>query len=104
MTDMEEKKYERSKLEQETIIIYNNAEPDAVISTYDQKLINALRSKFGSFSSVITELKNGEGFAEYTCPKEWVKIRFPRKLSSERREQLRKEMMCINTNRKGDTE
>lgn len=95
---------ELTKEEQETIIIYNNAEPNAIISTYDKKLIDAINAKISEFSSVITEVKNGEGFAEYTCPKRWVKVRFPRQLSSERQEQLRKEMSFINAQRKGDTE
>lgn len=91
-----------TKEEQETIIIYNNADSDAIISTYDKKLIDAINARKDVLSSEITELKNGEGFAEYTCPKKWVKVKFPHKLSSERQEELRNRMLSINSHRKDD--
>ena len=94
--------YKLTKEEQETIIIYNNAEDEAVVSTYDKALINAIDSKLGDFSSVITVVKRGEGFAEYTCPKKWVKVKFPRLIPIEMREKLRDQMLSINAKKWGE--
>lgn len=91
-----------TKEEQETIIIYNNADSNAIISTYDKKLIDAINAKMGDFNEEITSLKSGEGFAEYTCPKKWVKVRMPNKLSRENRAERSERMKSIRINPKGE--
>lgn len=84
---------ELTKEEQETIIIYNNADPEAIVSTYDQKLIRKLDDLSEKSGSAVP-IKRGEMFAEYTCPKKWVRIQMPNLYTEEdmhkRSERMRK--------------
>lgn len=68
------------KLEQETIINYNNEEAEADIFTYDRRLITRLK-KAG------VELIDNNGDGSYSCkvPKKWVKVSPPKKVSEEAR-------------------
>ena len=73
-----------TKLEQETIINYNQEEKTASCYTHDQALIrklDALREK----STEIIVTKSADGCKEYSFPKKWIKLRIPRQLSDEQR-------------------
>lgn len=71
-----------TKIEQETIINYNQEEDYASCYTFDTKLIRKL-DDLCLKSSAITVEKQGEGWKEYKLPKSWVKVNFPRQLSEE---------------------
>ena len=72
-----------TKYDKETSIIYNNAEPNAEIFTYDRKLINKLKKKGVDVREV-----NNDGSVECTIPKTWIKISTPRNISAENRLKL----------------
>lgn len=76
-----------TKYEQETIFNYNQADPDCSVFTCDSALIRKL-DKLVENGEAITVTRRGEGFAEYSFTKKAVKVRFPRKLSDEKRKEL----------------
>lgn len=69
-----------TKLDKETTIVYNNAEPNAEIFTYDRKLITKLKKK----NIKLTEV-NEDGSIACIVPKNWIKISTPRNLSDQSR-------------------
>lgn len=74
-----------SKVEQETIVLYNEAESTAEVFTYDQKLLHKLERLAEKYPKWIT--RTGE--RQYLVPKGCVLIREPyseerRKAASER--------------------
>jgi hypothetical protein len=76
-----------TKYEQETIIGYNNEEKIASVFTYDKSLIRKIDARLSDYPD-IKVARRGDGWAEYTLPKKWVTVRFPRLLSEEQREAL----------------
>ena len=86
-----------SKYEQETIILFNEAEKTATIETCNKGLQNRLDG-FCSKSPDIYRTNSTEPFKKYVCPKRWVKVRMPRQLSDEQRQKL-KERACANLQR-----
>ena len=69
-----------TKYEQETIINYNNEEKTASIFTYDKSLIRKLDKRLAEMSDMEL-IRRGEDFAEYSLPKKWIKVAFPRQYS-----------------------
>lgn len=92
-----------SRYEQETIITYNNEEKTANIYTYDKSLIRQINSRLSDFSD-IKLIRSGEDWAEYSLPKSYIKVRFPRQLSDEQRQAMAKRMKNIRqgTNNNGN--
>lgn len=86
-----------SKAERETIIIFNEYEKEATVSTYNPTLKGKL-AKLAEDRPEEVKLDperttaNDCGGVFYTVPKKWVKITAPRTLSEEQKERLR-EMM-----------
>lgn len=80
-----------TKYEQETIINYNNEEKLAYISTYDKSLMRKLDSRIAD-NPDIKLVKHTEDYAEYTLPKKWIKVSFPRQLSDEQRAEMAERM------------
>ena len=80
-----------NKYEQETIINYNQAEHTASCFTHDKSLINKL-DKLMQNGETITVIREGDGWKEYSFPKKCVKVRFPRKLSDEQRQEMAERM------------
>lgn len=68
-----------TKVEQETIILYNEAESTAEVFTYDKKLLNKLERLAEKYPKQITRT----GDQQYLVPKGCVLIREP--YSEERR-------------------
>lgn len=66
-----------SKLEQETVINYNNEEKEADIFTYDKRLITKLRKRGVELIDV-----NSDGSYSCKVPKRWIKVT-PTKIVSE---------------------
>ena len=87
-----------SKLEQETIIVYNNAEENAHIYTCRSSLINKLQryaNEFPDKVKCIAEELNNAGHREsasFIFPKKYISLRTPktRQLSEEQRERMSK--------------
>nr|DAL79028.1 MAG TPA: hypothetical protein [Caudoviricetes sp.] len=80
-----------TKYEQETIINYNNEEKTASIFTYDKSLIRKLDKRLAEMSDMKL-IRRGEDFAEYSLPKKWIKVTFPRQYSDEQRAEMAERM------------
>lgn len=80
-----------TKYEQETIINYNQEEKTASCFTHDLALIHKL-DEFVRNGEAITVVREGDGWKEYKFPKKCVKVRFPRKLSDEQRQEMAERM------------
>ena len=76
-----------SKYERETIILFNEEETAASVCTHNERLINRL-AEFTSKSTDCCLEKCGDGFAQYTLPKNWIKINLPRQYSEEQRQKM----------------
>ena len=83
-----------TKYEQETIINYNQEEKTASCFTYDRALIRKL-DEFVQNGEAITVVREGDGWKEYKFPKKCVKVRFPRKLSDEQRQEMAERMKRV---------
>ena len=77
-----------TKYEQETIYNYNQEEPLASCYTMDRALIRRLDA-LAEKHKEITVLRAYEGVREYTFPKRWIKVKTPRQLSEEKRQELK---------------
>lgn len=83
-----------SRLEQETIINYNQEENDAFCYTHDKSLMRRL-DKLIENGEAITVVREGEGWREYKFPRKCVKVRFPRKMPDEKRAELAERMKAL---------
>lgn len=82
-----------SKLEKETIIIFNEADGIARVDTFNTRVKKSLldyKRKFPDLYKHICDTK--EGSTSYEIPKESVRIVQKRKVSSERKKQLKKNL------------
>lgn len=77
-----------TKLEQETIIIFHEAEEMASIETCNKALIKQL-DELTQKRPQITEEKSDNYCKRYNFPKKWVKVRAPRELTDEQRAKLK---------------
>lgn len=85
-----------SRLERETIIIFNEQEAQAEIFTYNDRLKHELSGLACARPDDVQHTKtNAEGGETYTVPKKWVKIRASRILSAKELEQRRR-ALCQN--------
>lgn len=80
-----------TKYEQETIISYNNEKKTASIFTYDKSLIRKLDKRLSEYPDMKL-LRRGDDWAEYSLPKKWIKVGFPRQLSDEQRAEMANRM------------
>lgn len=80
-----------TKYEQETIINYNNEEKTASVFTYDKSLIRKLDKRLSEMPDMKL-IRRGEDFAEYSLPKKWIKVSFPRQYSDEQRAEMAERM------------
>lgn len=83
-----------TKYEQETIINYNNEEKTASVFTYDKSLIRKLDKRL-SDSPDMKLVRRGDDFAEYSLPKKWIKVAFPRQYSDEQRAEMAERMRVV---------
>lgn len=77
-----------TKIEQETIITFNEAEGDCTIFTYNKPLLNRL-SQLSQKHKGLALVREGLGWGEYNCPKKWIKVIAPKDYSDEQREKMR---------------
>ena len=80
---------ELTKYEMETIYNYNQEEPLASCYTMDKALIRRLDA-LAEKHNENTVVRSDEGVREYTFPKKWIKVRAPKELSDEQRENMAK--------------
>lgn len=88
--------YKLFKVEQETIILFNVAEPDAKVYTRDKTVMRKLDALVAEFPEIYKCIKVTDIDKTYSMPKEYVSYRKPRTISSVRREQIRRQMENIN--------
>lgn len=82
-----------SKLEKETIILYNEAEKEADVFTYNRALIKRLKGLCEKHPDAFHyKSDNGAGGLTFIIPKRYVKINAPRTVSDKQREQLSKNL------------
>ncbi len=86
-----------SRYEQETVVNYNAGEQTAVY-TRDKAVMRKLNTLAADFPDTYSLMEQDEVSKTYSFPKSYVSYRKPRKLSDERREQVREQMKNINSN------
>lgn len=90
-----------TRLEQETIICFNEAEPTAEVFTYNGRMLRDLEKLAGDRPDDVKHLSdNDNGASTYRVPKKWVKIRARRILSEEERLMRSNAMRKINSESK----
>ena len=72
-----------SRLEQETIILFNEQEQTAEVFTYNGRM----RRELSALAETRPDEVKREGNETYIIPKRWVKIRASRILTDEQREE-----------------
>lgn len=77
-----------TKIEQETIILFNEAEQTAEIYTHNRKLKQRLSAIRDERPDDVTLVCDNDLSATYRCPKSWLKISPPRRLSDEQRQSM----------------
>ena len=104
--DSEKKHFERVKelsaFERETVILFNEAEPNAVLATSSKSMMNKLMKIADEFDEFkLTRVD--EWGAEFTFPKTHVSIRKPRAMTPEQKsaaaQRLEQIRMRIQKNR-----
>jgi hypothetical protein len=91
-----------SRIEQETIVCFNEAESSADIETFNgvltRRLARLSETRPGEVKEITDTFRKRDGAVRYTFPKKWLKINPPRQLSDEEKERLKK--MGQNNHRK----
>ena len=88
-----------TKLEQETIIIFNEAEEMASVETCNKALMKQL-DELTRKRPQITEEKTDNYSKRYNLPKKWIKVRAPRELTDEQRAKLKSNAIATLHNSK----
>ena len=88
-----------SKYEQETVINFNAGEQTAIVYTRDKAVMRRIDALVIEFPDVYRLVSETDIDKTYSMPKGYVSYRKPRKISEERREQIREQMQSINRNK-----
>ena len=85
-----------NNIEKETIINFNEAEKEASVYTFNQKILRKMQEYAEKFPDDCRLIHTGQrGEREYLCPKSWVKFRSPNIISPSRREAMKARFMAI---------
>lgn len=76
-----------SRIEQETIILFNEDEKTAIVETCNRTL-RKIMNKNCVNSDLCTCVFADDVSAKYVCPKSWIKIQKPRVLTDKQRANL----------------
>lgn len=76
-------------LERETIINFNEAEDEAMVYTFNPRLIKMISAQGERKGQKIEFINMGEGEVKCYIPKSWIKIQAPKNLSEEAKEKLK---------------
>lgn len=90
-----------SNQERETIILFNEAEPDAQVYTCNGRIRRKLEELAEKGIEGVSFVKADDYSVTYTVPKKLVKISVPRQVSKEQREQLLQNLNSVNQKNKG---
>ena len=85
-----------ARVEQETIILFNVAEPNATVYTRDKAVMRKFDALVAEFPEIYKCIKVTDIDKTYSMPKEYVSYRKPRRISMERRTQIKEQMKEIN--------
>ncbi len=91
--------YKLSKVEQETIILFNVAEPDATVYTRDRAVMRKMDALVTEFPEIYKCIKVTDIDKTYSMPKSRISYRKPRKISEEQRIKAKDAMNLINSRR-----
>lgn len=83
--------------EKETYFNFNEAEKEAVISTYNSSLIRKLKNAMGEYTEIKLVKDNPDGYCEFIIPKKWCKVSFPRILSDEQKAKMAEHLKAART-------
>lgn len=83
-----------TKLEQETIILFNEEESTAEVDTCNRALIRRL-DNFCTKSADVTCVGEDEHGKRYILPKKWVKVNMPPQLSEEQLQKKRENALKL---------
>lgn len=84
-----------ARVEQETIILFNVAEPNATVYTRDKAVMRKFDALVVEFPEIYKCIKVTDIDKTYSMPKEYVSYRKPRRISDERRAQIREQIKGI---------
>lgn len=85
-----------ARVEQETIILFNVAEPNATVYTRDKAVMRKFDALVAEYPAKYKCIKATEIDKTYSMPKEYVSYRKPRRLSIEQRQKARERMIELN--------
>lgn len=85
-----------TRYEQETVINFNAAEPEATITTRDKSVMRKLDKLTQQYPDIYKVVSETDMDKTYSLPKSCVSYRKPRRLTDEQREQARERMRKIN--------
>jgi len=91
-----------TKLEQETIIVYNEADQTAEVYTHSQKLKNRLAKICEARPGDIVLKRSDEASVTYEVPKSWIRVQPKKKrvpLTDEQSERLRNNLVNARATR-----
>ena len=80
--------------ERETIILWNQAGPNATICAMDPVWIRKLADLASKSPSVVRVLERSD-YVEYQVPKRWVKVQIPRQYSEDQKQLMRERITAI---------
>ena len=72
-----------AKVEQETIIIFNEQDKTVSVSTYNAVLVRKLEKLCREKPDECQKRQRQNGVDEYIVPKKWIKVNPPRQMSAE---------------------
>lgn len=79
--------YKLTRYEKETIILFNEADKEAIVETYRKPLIRCLFNHAEKYPELFhLEEDIGDGGYKFIVPKKYVTVRSPRKMSDEQKQ------------------
>ena len=89
-----------TRYEQETIVNFNAEEPDAIVYTRDKAVMRQLDALVTEYPDIFKCIGETDIDKTYSMPKSRISYRKPRRITQERRDQIRTQMENINNSRK----
>lgn len=90
----------RMQREQETILLYNNGEPEVEIYTYDPKLVRKIEQAAERHPDLYRIIqREPDGALRCVFPKKWLTVLLREPISEERRKVLSESMKKRNAER-----
>lgn len=78
-----------SRLEQETVIVFNEQEQEAIVETFKSSFIKKLDNLCNEYPDKFKFIsEDTEGCRKYIIPKKYIRIGSPRSVSDEQREAM----------------